>query len=248
LTDLEGGVQGLRLGVPERYFQADDPDGIDTDVLDVVQDAIDRYQTLGAHIQKVELPPPDQALAAYYILSTAEASSNLARFDGIRYGRREEADTLDALYTRTRTQGFGKEVIRRIILGTFVLSAGHHEAYYLRALATRRAICGAFEQAFKDCDMIVTPTVPQTAFKLGNKWDPVSMHQLDRFTIPASLAGLPAISLPAGLSPEGLPIGLQLMGPALSETRLLQAARAYEREMPSHPLSPPWEAQLRRHS
>jgi aspartyl-tRNA(Asn)/glutamyl-tRNA(Gln) amidotransferase subunit A len=218
-------LQGVRLGVPQELTG----EGIEGGVLDSFQAALARAEELGAEVQAVRLPHAPHALSAYYVLAPAECSSNLARFDGVRYGLRAEGakDLLD-MYMRTRHDGFGAEVKRRIMLGTYVLSAGYYDAYYGRAQKVRTKIAGDFAMAFKEVDLIVTPTSPTVAFKLGEKTgDPLSMYLSDYCTVPMSLAGIPAISIPCGLS-EGLPVGLQIAGPAFSENRLLGAAYALE--------------------
>jgi aspartyl-tRNA(Asn)/glutamyl-tRNA(Gln) amidotransferase subunit A len=190
--------------------------------------ALDRARELGARIERVALPHADHGLSAYYVLAPAEASSNLARFDGVRYGYRAEADDLLAMYTRTRHDGFGAEVKRRILIGTYALSSGYYEAYYGTAQKVRTTIARDFAAAFERVDLIATPTSPGVAFALGAKTgDPLAMYLNDYFTVPMSLAGIPAISIPCGLS-EGLPVGLQLAGPAFSENAILDAAHALE--------------------
>jgi len=228
-VDIEGGVGGMRLGVPQEYFV----EGMDPQVEARVRDAIETYRGLGAEIVSVSLPHTQYAVADYYIIATAEASANLARFDGVRYGRRAAApqDTAD-LYSRTRGEGFGKEVKRRIILGTHVLSSGYYDAYYLRAQKVRTLIRRDFEDAFKKVDGLLSPTLPVPAFKIGERMqDPLQMYLADIFTIAANLAGICAISIPCGGAEAGgkiLPVGLQIMAPALEEARLLRIARAYE--------------------
>ena len=193
---------------------------------------LDRAEELGAHISDVRLPHAPHALSAYYVIAPAEASSNLARFDGVRYGLRasDASDLLD-MYTRTRHDGFGAEVKRRIMLGTYALSSGYYEAYYGRAQRVRTKVAEDFSAAFQQVDLIVTPTAPTVAFKLGEKTsEPLSMYLNDFCTVPMSLAGIPAISIPCGLS-DGLPVGLQIAGPAFSENRLLDAAYALEQSL-----------------
>jgi aspartyl-tRNA(Asn)/glutamyl-tRNA(Gln) amidotransferase subunit A len=218
-------LDGVRLGVPEELSG----EGIEPGVLAAVQAALVRAQELGAEVQTVRLPHAPHALSAYYVLAPAEASSNLARFDGVRYGLRAEdpSDLLD-MYTRTRHDGFGPEVKRRIMLGTYALSSGYYDAYYGRAQRVRTKIAEDFRTAFEGVDLIVTPTSPSVAFKLGEKTsEPLAMYLNDYCTVPMSLAGIPAISIPCGLS-DGLPVGLQIAGPAFSENRLLEAAHALE--------------------
>ena len=229
-------LDGIRLGVPEELTggsTGDGSEGIEAGVLDAFRAALRRAEELGAEIvQSIHLPHAPHALAAYYVLAPAEASSNLARFDGVRYGLRAEGpkDLLD-MYTRTRHDGFGAEVKRRIMLGTYALSSGYYDAYYGRAQRVRTKIADDFRTAFEQVDLIVTPTAPTVAFKLGEKTeDPLAMYLNDFCTVPMSLAGIPAISIPCGLS-DGLPVGLQIAGPAFSENRLLDAAHALERAL-----------------
>jgi aspartyl-tRNA(Asn)/glutamyl-tRNA(Gln) amidotransferase subunit A len=221
-------LDGLRLGVPEELTG----DGIEAGVLDAFRATLDRAQELGAHVQGVKLPHAPHALSAYYVLAPAEASSNLARFDGVRYGMRaEDAGDLLDMYTRTRHDGFGAEVKRRIMLGTYALSSGYYDAYYGHAQRVRTKIAEDFRAAYAAVDLIVTPTAPTVAFALGEKTgDPLSMYLNDYCTVPMSLAGIPAISIPCGLS-DGLPVGFQLAGPVFSENRLLDAAYALERAL-----------------
>jgi len=220
-------LDGVRLGVPEELTG----EGIDAGVLDAFRATLARAEELGAHVHSVQLPHAPHALSAYYILAPAEASSNLARFDGVRYGlRADDAGDLLDMYTRTRHDGFGPEVRRRIMLGTYALSSGYYDAYYGRAQRVRTKIAEDFRAAFADVDLIVTPTAPTVAFRLGEKTgaDPWAMYVNDYCTVPMSLAGIPAISIPCGLS-DGLPVGFQLAGPVFSENRLLDAAYALER-------------------
>jgi aspartyl-tRNA(Asn)/glutamyl-tRNA(Gln) amidotransferase subunit A len=221
-------LDGVRLGVPEELSG----EGIEAGVLDAFHAALAKAKELGAQISQVRLPHAPHALSAYYVIAPAEASSNLARFDGVRFGlRAEDATDLLDMYTRTRHDGFGAEVKRRIMLGTYALSSGYYDAYYARAQRVRTKIAQDFREAFTQVDVIVTPTAPTVAFKLGEKTsDPLSMYLNDFCTVPMSLAGIPAISIPCGLS-AGLPVGLQLAGPAFSENRLLDAAHALERSL-----------------
>ena len=219
-------LDGIRLGVPKELTG----EGIETGVLDSFQATLVLAQELGAEVQPVHLPHAPHALSAYYVLAPAECSSNLARYDGVRYGYRapDARDLLD-MYTRTRHDGFGAEVKRRIMLGTYALSSGYYDAYYGRAQRVRPKIAEDFRTAFSDVDFIVTPTAPTVAFRLGEKTaDPLAMYLNDYCTVPMSLAGIPAISIPGGLS-EGLPVGFQIAGPAFSENRLLDGAHALER-------------------
>ena len=226
---LNDGVKGMKLGVPKEYFV----DGMDPQVAARVREAIEVYRGLGAEIVEVSLPHTRYAVADYYIIATAEASANLARFDGVRYGKRAEAprDLADH-YGRTRGEGFGKEVKRRIILGTYVLSSGYYDAYYLRAQKVRTLIRRDFEEAFKKVDGLLSPTSPVPAFKIGERMsDPLQMYLADIFTIAANLAGICAISIPCGETEtdgKKLPVGLQIMAPAFEEARLLRIAQAYE--------------------
>ncbi len=227
-------LDGVRLGVPEELSG----EGIEAGVLDAFRAALARAEELGAQISEVRLPHAPHALSAYYVIAPAEASSNLARFDGVRYGLRaassskvgHAADLLD-MYTRTRHDGFGTEVKRRIMLGTYALSSGYYDAYYGRAQRVRTKIAEDFRSAFEHVELIVTPTAPSVAFKLGEKTaDPLAMYLNDFCTVPMSLAGIPAISIPCGLS-DGLPVGLQIAGPAFSENRVLDVAYALERSL-----------------
>jgi aspartyl-tRNA(Asn)/glutamyl-tRNA(Gln) amidotransferase subunit A len=218
-------LDGVRLGVPEELSE----EGVEAGVRDAVAGALARAEELGARIVPTRLPHAPHALAAYYVLAPAECSSNLARFDGVRYGLRADgADDLEQMYTRTRHDGFGPEVKRRVMLGTYALSSGYYDAYYGRAQRVRTKIAEDFTAAFEQVDFIVTPTSPTVAFKLGERTaDPLSMYMSDYCTVPMSLAGIPAISIPCGLH-EGLPVGLQLAGPAFSENGLLSTAHALE--------------------
>ncbi len=219
-------VTGLRLGVPGQYFG----DGLDPEVRTAVEGAIDRLAEAGCEIVPVSLAHTEYAIPAYYVIATAEASANLARYDGVRYGfRAPEPHTLAEMYRRTRNAGFGQEVKRRILLGTYALSAGYYEAYYLKAQQVRTLIARDFDQAFRRVDAIVTPTAPTPAFKLGEKLeDPLAMYLSDIYTVTADLAGVPAISVPCGASREGLPIGLQIIGRPFDEGTVLRLAHACE--------------------
>ena len=261
---LKQGIEGVRVGVPEEYMA----EGLDAAVKESVGKAIERMEALGARVESVHLPHTEYAVAAYYILVTAEASSNLARYDGVKYGYRGDADgtstaglagggaaegagggaaataaettagsgagidsedRLDAMYGSTRSGGFGLEVKRRIMLGTYVLSAGYYDAYYDKAQRVRTLIKGDFDQAFEKVDLLVAPTTPTTAFRIGEKIDdPLQMYLSDVYTVPINLAGVPAISVPCGQDPGGLPIGLQIIGPHFGEERILRAAYAFE--------------------
>ena len=222
---LTGQVEAMRIGVPREFFI----EGMEPEVEAAVQAALKLFESLGAQVLEISLPHTDYAIAAYYLIATAEASANLARYDGIRYGSRVEADNTLDLYNRTRDRGFGAEVKRRIMLGTFALSAGYYDAYYLKAQKVRTLIRQDFEHAFEHCDIIVTPVAPTTAFKLGEKTaDPLQMYLSDIFTISVNLAGLPGLSVPCGYDGLGLPIGLQLIGPPFGEEMILRAGDAYE--------------------
>jgi aspartyl-tRNA(Asn)/glutamyl-tRNA(Gln) amidotransferase subunit A len=225
-------VKKLKIGVPREFFA----EGLDPEVEQAVLAAIEELKSLGGEIKEIELPRTDAAVAVYYVLATAEASSNLARYDGVKFGLRakDTKDLLD-LYRKTRQEGFGAEVKRRIMLGTYALSSGYYDAYYAKAQAVRTLICQDFEAAFKDVDLIVTPVTPTPAFKLGEKSeDPLQMYLSDIFTISVNLAGLPAIALPCGFSKTNLPIGLQIIGRAFEEDTLLRAANAYEQSTQWH--------------
>ena len=251
-ANLKQGIDGMRIGVPEEYMA----EGLDAEVKESVNRAIERLAALGAHVETVHLPHTEYAVAAYYILVTAEASSNLARYDGVKYGYRGEEggaetnaeagrdagapgtgaatlippeDRLDAMYGSVRSEGFGFEVKRRIMLGTYVLSAGYYDAYYDKAQRVRTLIKGDFDKAFEKVDLLVAPTTPTTAFRIGEKiGDPLQMYLSDIYTVPINLAGVPAISLPCGQGPDGMPIGLQIIGPHFGEERILRAAHAFE--------------------
>jgi aspartyl-tRNA(Asn)/glutamyl-tRNA(Gln) amidotransferase subunit A len=231
---LSGGVSGLRVGVPKEYFAA----GIAPEVERHVREAIGVLEQLGAQVGECSLPSTDYALDTYYIVAPAEASANLARFDGIRYGLSEQAPDIWSQYNATREHGFGPEVKRRIMLGTYVLSSGYYDAYYLKAQKVRTLIKREFDQAFERFDVLVSPTTPTVAFKLGEKLDdPLAMYLNDALTIPVNMAGLPGMSIPCGLS-NGLPVGLQLIGRAFDEETLLRTAFAYEQATEHHALRP----------
>jgi aspartyl-tRNA(Asn)/glutamyl-tRNA(Gln) amidotransferase subunit A len=222
---LAGGVKGLKIGLPKEYYI----DGLDPDVQNALQAAIETYRRLGAEFVDISLPHTDYAVATYYLIATAEASSNLARYDGVRFGHRAEAAGLLDMYTKSRSEGFGSEVKRRIMLGTYALSSGYYDAYYVKAQKVRTLIMNDFTRAFADVDVMLTPVAPTPAFKIGEKInDPLQMYLSDIFTIPVNLAGTCAMSLPAGFSAAGLPIGLQLIGKPFGEGAILQAAYAFE--------------------
>ncbi|HJT21721.1 MAG TPA: Asp-tRNA(Asn)/Glu-tRNA(Gln) amidotransferase subunit GatA [Nitrospira sp.] len=229
-------LKKLKIGVPAEFFG----EGLDPEVEEAVRAAIEELKNLGGEIKEIRLPRTDAAVAVYYVVATAEASSNLARFDGVRFGLRakETKDLLD-LYMKTRQEGFGPEVKRRIMLGTYALSSGYYEAYYGKAQAVRTLICRDFSDAFEEVDLIVTPVTPTPAFKLGEKSeDPLQMYLSDIFTISVNLAGLPAIALPCGFGKTGLPIGLQIIGRAFEESTILRTAHAYEQSTQWHVKKP----------
>jgi aspartyl-tRNA(Asn)/glutamyl-tRNA(Gln) amidotransferase subunit A len=235
---LARGAAGLRIGVPAEYFI----EGVDPEVEAAVRAAIATLEDLGARAEPVSLPHTGYGLAAYYLIAPAEASSNLARYDGVKYGLRVPGarDIVD-MYGKTRALGFGPEVKRRVMLGTYALSAGYYDAYYGKAQRVRTLVRRDFEQAFERVDLIVAPTTPNVAFKLGEKEDPLQMYLNDIFTIPVNLSGLPGVSVRAGFTQAGLPIGLQLIGRAFDEATLLAAAHAYERATPWHARRPALE-------
>lgn len=227
---LENNVRGLRIGVPEEYFG----EGTDEKVEKAVWDAIHTLEDLGASWNEVKMPHTKYALSAYYIIAMSEASSNLARFDGMRYGLRTEDSDWHTTFSQVRATGFGDEVKRRILLGTYALSAGYHDKYYLKALKIRTLIKQDFERAFKDADVLITPTMPYPAFKLGEKiGDPLSLYLADVDTVPINLAGVPSISVPCGFS-EGLPIGMQIIGKHFDEATILRTAYTFEENMDFH--------------
>ncbi|MDO8749019.1 MAG: Asp-tRNA(Asn)/Glu-tRNA(Gln) amidotransferase subunit GatA [Candidatus Omnitrophota bacterium] len=243
LKSLEKDIKGIKIGVPKEYFSLSANaglEGLDGEVKEAVEEAIAQLRKLGAVVSEVSLPHTEYAVGVYYIVATAEASSNLARFDGVQYGLRvRSADNLIAMYKKTRQAGFGPEAKRRIILGTYVLSHGYYEAYYVRALKVRALIARDFTEAFKEYDCIVTPTSPTTAFGLGEKLEnPLAMYLSDVYTISANLAGVPAISVPCGFSKKGLPIGLQITAKAFDEEMLFRTAYNYEQATPWHKLKP----------
>ena len=224
---VKSGIEGLRIGIPAEY----NVDGMDIEISELWKKGRTWLEQAGAKIVDINLPHTKYALPCYYIIAPAEASSNLARYDGIRYGKRIEAETLDAMYEATRADGFGEEVQRRILIGTYALSAGYYDAYYLKAQQVRRLIKEDFDKAFNDVDAILTPTTPTPAFPLGAEVsDPITMYLNDVFTVPANLAGLPGISVPAGFSNQGLPLGLQLLAPPFEEGRLFSVANAIEKQ------------------
>jgi aspartyl-tRNA(Asn)/glutamyl-tRNA(Gln) amidotransferase subunit A len=229
---LSNNVKGLKIGIPKEYFA----EGLNADVEKAVQEAIRHLESMGMQTVEVSLPHTEYAVATYYILACAEASANLSRYDGVKYGyRSENSDNLMDMYTNTREEGFGEEVKRRILLGTFVLSSGYYDAYYLKGQKARTLIKQDFEEAFKKCDVMAGPIAPATAFKLGEKLDdPLQMYLSDIFTISANLAGIPAMSIPCGQSGDNLPIGLQLMGKHFDEATLLNVAHQYQTTTDHH--------------
>ena len=219
------GVKGMKIGIPREYRM----DGMDGDVETLWQQGQEWLKDAGAELVDISLPHTKYALPAYYIIAPAEASSNLARYDGVRYGNRIEADLLDDMYGLTRAEGFGDEVQRRIMIGTYVLSAGYYDAYYLKAQRVRRLIKNDFDDAFASVDAILTPATPSAAFPVGRKVDdPVTNYLNDVFTVPANLAGLPGISVPAGLSQAGLPLGLQVLAKPFDEAAIYKVAKVIE--------------------
>lgn len=233
--DLNKPLTGLRVGLPKEYFA----DGLDGSVAKVVQEAIDQYRKLGAEIVDISLPNTMLSIPVYYVLAPAEASSNLSRYDGVRFGHRaaEYTDLMD-MYCKSRAEGFGSEVKRRILIGTYVLSAGYYDAYYLKAQQIRRLIAQDFTEAFKKCDIIMGPTAPSTAFKAGEKADdPVAMYMQDIYTIAVNLAGLPGMSIPAGFA-NNLPVGLQVIGNYFDEARMLNVGHAYQQVTDWHTQMP----------
>ena len=236
LEGLTGGVRGMKIGVPADCFG----DGLDGEVRKAVLAAADVLKARGAKVVELSFPVMEYVVPVYYIIAAAEASSNLSRFDGVKYGWRAEGyDGLTDLYNKTRTRGFGSEVKRRILLGTFVLSAGYYDAYYRKALQVKAVIRDAFDRAFEQCDLLLTPVAPTTAPKLGESLsDPLQMYLSDIYTVPVNLAGLPGLSMPCGFDSGGLPIGAQLIGPHFGEGRLLRAAHAFQLDTGYHKRSP----------
>ncbi|PJF46725.1 MAG: Asp-tRNA(Asn)/Glu-tRNA(Gln) amidotransferase GatCAB subunit A [Candidatus Thermofonsia Clade 3 bacterium] len=242
LDQSRDSLRGLRVGVPAEYFG----DGMQPDVAQRVREAIAHLQALGASVREVNLPRTHLGLPVYYIIAPAEASANLARFDGVKYGLRVQGRDLIATYMETRGAGFGAEVKRRIMLGTYALSAGYYDAYYIRAQKVRTLIKRDFEQAFSHVDIIAAPVSPTTAFPLGAKIDdPIQMYLADVFTLPVSLAGICGISIPCGFDRDGLPVGLQLIGPAFGEQRVLEVAHVFQQTTDFHLQKPKWHGQPR---
>jgi aspartyl-tRNA(Asn)/glutamyl-tRNA(Gln) amidotransferase subunit A len=241
LSALVNDIKGIKIGVPKEYFVA----GMDAEVKEIISRAINKLEELGAACKEVSLPHTDYAVPVYYIVATAEASSNLARFDGVQYGYRSRGLTghrsqnLIEMYRKTRQDGFGEEAKRRVILGTFALSHGYYDAYYLRALKVRTLIKQDFDRAFQEFDCIVTPTSPTPAFKINERTvDPLKMYLSDIYTISANLAGLPAISVPCGFTKNGLPVGLQILAKPFAEEMLFRLAYAYEQNTDWHKMKP----------
>jgi len=232
---LNKDIKGLKIGVPKEYFV----EGMDLQVKSAIEEAINKLNALGAVLSQVSLPHTEYAVPVYYIIATAEASSNLARFDGVQYGWRAESNNLIQMYKKTRGEGFGEEAKRRIILGTFALSHGYYDAYYLRALKVRTLIKQDFDAAFKDFDCIITPTSPTAAFKIGERTeDPLKMYLSDIYTISVNLAGIPAISIPCGFTKAGLPVGLQIMAKPFNEEMLFRVAHTFEQNTQWHKQKP----------
>ncbi|MGB4057997.1 MAG: amidase family protein, partial [Alphaproteobacteria bacterium] len=222
---ITGDIRGLKIGIPKEYRV----DGMPPEIEKMWQQGIDWLKQAGAEIIEVSLPHTKYALPVYYIIAPAEASSNLARYDGVRYGQRVTGDNIKDMYQKTRAEGFGEEVRRRILVGTYVLSAGYYDAYYIKAQQVRRLIYNDFIQAFEKCDALLTPTAPSAAFPIGeNEDDPVKMYLNDVFTVTANLAGVPGLALPAGLDAQGLPLGLQLLGKPWGEETLFRIGGVIE--------------------
>ncbi len=232
---LDGDVKGLRIAYPKEYFQQ----GVDDAIKEAINKALQKYEELGAIVEEVSLPHSEYALPAYYLVAPAEASANLARFDGVRYGHRDfEAENVIDMFSHSRAQGFGDEVKRRIMLGAYALSSGYYDAYYLKALKVRRLIANDFDKVFRDFDVIVSPTTPTTAFKLGEQCgDPLTLYMNDILTVPVNMAGLPGISIPCGFD-RGLPIGMQIIGKAFDEGTLFKAAYGFEQNTIYHTMRP----------
>jgi len=229
---LDQPLSGLRIGLPKEYFA----EGLDNEVASIVQDAVKQYEQLGATVKEISLPNSKLAIPCYYVIAPAEASSNLSRFDGVRYGyRADEYTDLEDMYVRSRTEGFGKEVKRRIMIGAYALSSGYYDAYYAKAQKLRRMISNDFTAAFEQCDVIMGPTAPTPAYKKGSKTkDPIEMYLGDIYTIAVNLVGLPAASIPAGFTESGLPVGLQLITPYMQEAKLLNIGHQYQQETDWH--------------
>jgi aspartyl-tRNA(Asn)/glutamyl-tRNA(Gln) amidotransferase subunit A len=232
---LVNDVKGLKIGMPKEYFVT----GMNPKVREAVYKAIEQLVALGAECKEISMPHTEYALASYYLVAPAEASSNLARFDGVGYGHRGEGDDIVKMYKRTRSEGFGPEVKRRIMLGTYALSSGYYDAYYLKALKMRTLVKSDFDKAFEDVDVLITPVAPTTSFKIGEKTsDPLAMYLEDVCTIPINMAGVPALSLPCGFA-DGLPIGLQIIGKPLGEETILRIAYTFEQHNEYHKMLAP---------
>jgi len=235
VAEMKKSAKGLKIGIPKEFF----PDGLNKEVSEAVKKAIEELKKLGAEIHEVSLPASPYGLAAYYVLAPSEASSNLARYDGVRYGLRVPGENIVEMYSKTRAAGFGPEVKRRIMLGTYALSSGYYDAYYLKALKVRRLIKQDYDKAFEKVDVIATPTAPNPAFRFGEKTgDPLAMYLEDVFTVSINITGMPGLSVPCGLSKSGLPIGLQLIGKPFDEATLLRTAYAYEQATDWHKQKP----------
>lgn len=232
---LENNVKGLKMGVPREFFAQ----GLKPEVQKVIEEAIKVYIQLGAQVEECSLPHMELAMPAYFLIASAECSSNLARYDGVRYGYRAKGEDMIEMFTTSRTEGFGQEVKRRIMLGTYVLSSGYYDAYYAKAQKIRTLIKGDFEQAFTQYDLLLSPTTPTIAYRIGEKTDPLALNMGDVYTIPVNLAGLPSLSLPAGFA-EGMPVGLQLIGKHFTEGILLRAAYTFEQNSEHHKIVPAW--------
>lgn len=239
---LSNNVKGMKIAYPREYFQR----GVEEKVQEQVRTALKKYEELGAVIEEVSLPHSEYALSAYYVIATAEASANLARFDGVRYGIRDfEAENIIEMFSSTRAMGFGDEVKRRIMLGTYALSSGYYDAYYLKALKVRRLIKEDFDRVFQDFDVIISPTTPTAAFKLGEQsGDPLTLYMNDILTVPINMAGLPGMSIPCGFA-DGLPVGMQLIGKPFQEGTLIQAAHAFEQNTDYHLAKPTFGGELK---
>ncbi|HMO36103.1 MAG TPA: amidase family protein, partial [Gemmatales bacterium] len=229
---LDSPLQNLVIGVPEEYFQ----EGLNPEVETAVKEALKIYEKLGAQLKSVSLPHTKYAVAVYYLVATAEASSNLARYDGVHFGfRAKKFDSMIHMYSRSRGEGFGTEVKRRIMLGTYALSSGYYDAYYKKALQVRRLIKNDFDAVFSECDVILGPVAPTPAFKIGEKKnDPLAMYLSDIYTISCNLAGIVGLSIPCGLSSNGMPIGLQILGKEFEEDKVLRVGRMFEKETEWH--------------
>lgn len=234
---LNDSIEGLKIGLPKEFFG----DGLDSEIAQLIENAVQEFESLGANVKQVSLPNSHLALPSYYVIAPAEASSNLSRFDGVRYGYRTDdySDLVD-MYTKTRSEGFGDEVKRRIMIGAYALSSGYYDAYYSQAQKLRRLIANDFTTAFEDCDVLMGPTTPSPAFAAGSRSDdPVSMYLNDIYTIPVNLAGLPAASIPAGMTSAKLPVGLHIIAPYLQESKLLNVAHKFQQATHWHTLSAP---------